>query len=94
MFPKVKKLVAFDLSEAMIQYARNRHHPLRPDGKPDSRLRFEQANVVSEFNELCKKLGLAAGSVNVCFSVYVLHWVYERSLALSNLRRLLKPGKF
>lgn len=90
--PGVRQLVGFDLSENMVQYARDRHQPKLAGGEPDPRVRFAQADVAAEFDQLSSQIQLPAASVDICFSVYVLHWVYERSRALSNIRRLLKPG--
>jgi len=89
---KPKRIVAFDLADAMVYFARNRNVTGMRD--PDA-IAYYQANACESFESLAEKLQLKPSSVDVVTSFYCIHWVPDKRKTCQNMYRFLKPnGKF
>src|SRR6218665_1572260 len=87
---KPRRMVGFDFSHGMIEEAKARYQT--GDNKTD--IEFYQCSASEEFDKLTEKIGLDAGSVDMVFSTYCIHWIpkNERPQFVENVYRLLKPG--
>lgn len=82
-----KRMVAFDLSDDMIDYASK----FSKVGT-DCDIKYYQADASEQFDELSGKLKLEANSVDLVISIYCLHWITDRKGVMDNIQHFLKPG--
>lgn len=81
--PHVGEIIATDISEAMLELARER---VKESGYEGQNLRFELADIDTYDGE--------AGGFDAVLCLSLLHLVADRAHALANARRLLKPGGY
>lgn len=97
---KPKRIVAFDLAQDMISFAKSRQQSCPTNSKMEEQSRgsgvhYYQANACEPFEQLADKLGLAASSVDVVISFYCIHWVPDKRQTCDNIFRFLKQnGRF
>lgn len=82
-FPN-SQIIAFDLSEKMIEFARETYS--------NSNLIFKSGDICADWDQLSEKLDIKAGTIDIVISTYCLHWVSDTPKAMKNIYQMLKPG--
>ncbi|RWS22002.1 phosphomethylethanolamine N-methyltransferase-like protein [Leptotrombidium deliense] len=82
-FTDCDKLIAFDKSDSMIEFARQRHR--------NAKISFQIADICDEWSKLKSDINLNE-EVDVVFSVHCLHWITDKAKAIENISKMLKPG--
>lgn len=80
------KIVAFDVSREMIEYAKNNHY--------DPSIEYHQADLCGDWDVL-KQQVISEESADAVISIHCLHWIQElnQNKAMANIRNMLKPGE-
>lgn len=81
-----EKLIAFDLSPEMIEFARREY--------ANDKTTFEVANICWPWEKLAAALNVPRNSVDVALSVHCFHWISdeEKQQAMDNVSAMLSEG--
>lgn len=83
---KGDRMIAFDLSEEMIRFAKHEHTA--------ENVQFEAASIDWQWPKLAHALSVEKATADLLVSVHVMHWIAdpEKHQTVQNMFSLLRPG--
>lgn len=73
------------MNQPMVEYAQKTYG--------NKVLSFHVGDICDQWDKMSSILGMIENRVDIVTSSYCLHWVSDLGKAMSNLARMLKPGK-
>jgi len=83
---KFNSLVGIDISSEMVQFAQENY-------SNGEKVKYKVGDVCADWDKLNNSLSLGEESHDLIVSIYCLHWVKDKRVAMQNIGKLLKPGQ-